>query len=490
MTTIDDKIKLLLQWIEKPTHCGDSAIFNRLQAWSILSLLNKVNQDLETLIEQLDTSLSLDAARINFAIPPMRYLYRKIVWWNYGFEGSEDKLSPQIDQMACCLQNEEDDYHVTSDGFESFKTAMNQLCSKDKISSLTIKNALFQGYSKMVELLGEIRKKTENPEPHLYKKFWDDVFREYYSWSYDDCKENFNDWKKKSIGELSLEELKAKQKKEILKLLETKFCKFCQNPSGGEVKKRKLKIDEDDLEVGTELPEGFDVECTRFEKFIEWKGDCILSLNYEKLGQYIYQYYHKFKGQELYNITYFDIMMDFIHEEMAKIKSDLKQYLKRYQESRSVIATTGNKLDNKCYFSPNKYNSLSDSRKAIVDELLALAEKGNWVDGVTADNIKGMFTVVLGIKETPLSNEESEMSEKLWGMFEHGRGDRLKIVCANLVGYFAEKKLFVDNNTSALSVLFFGNKNSIDNINKGKNGRLSEVTSLLDTHVPKLAKQR
>lgn len=331
-------------------------------------MLNEVNQDLETINEQLDTSLSLDAAKIDIGTTPMRlkFLYKKIGWWKYGLEESADKQSPQIDRMACCLQNEEGAYLVSPDGLESFKTALNQLCNENTISSQTIRNALTRGYSKMVDLLDEIRKKTENPEPHLYKKLWDDFFREYCSQSYDDCKKNFNDWKKKSIGRPSLDELKAKQKKEILKLLKTKFFRFCPNPSGGAIKKRKLKIDEDDLEVGTELPEGFDVECTKFEKFIEWKGGCILSLNYEKLGQYIYLYYHKLEGHEPYSITYFDIMMDFIHEEMAKIKPDLKQYLKRYQEHQFEELLN----DCKKIFEPFKKYLKDDIRQTIIDEYL------------------------------------------------------------------------------------------------------------------------
>lgn len=135
-------------------------------------------------------------------------------------------------------------------------------------------------------------------------------------------------------------------------------------------------------------------------------------------------------------------------------------------------------------------NSSKDTRQAILDELMALAEKGDWVEGITTDDAKGMLTTVLGRGETPLSDEETEMSEELWGMLEHGRGDRVKIVCANLVGYFAEKKLFVNNDTPALSVQFFGNKKSIDNINKGKNGRLSKVTPLLDAYAPKMVKKR
>lgn len=72
-----------------------------------------------------------------------------------------------------------------------------------------------------------------------------------------------------------------------------------------------------------------------------------------------------------------------------------------------------------------------DGRTAIADELFALAEKGDWADGVTADDVKGMLAAVLGMGETPLSNEASEMSEELWGMLEHGRGDRVRVVCEN-----------------------------------------------------------
>ena len=146
-------------------------------------------------------------------------------------------------------------------------------------------------------------------------------------------------------------------------------------------------------------------------------------------------------------------------------------------------------VDGKCS-GGTQNNSSRDTRKAIFDELMDLAEKGEWVNGISAENIKGMLRNVLGVGETQLSEEETEMSEELWYMLEHGRGDRVKIVCENLVGYYAEKKIFVNNDTPALSVQFFGNKKSIDNINKGKNGRLSKVTRLLDAYLPKIEKKR
>ena len=187
-------------------------------------------------------------------------------------------------------------------------------------------------------------------------------------------------------------------------------------------------------------------------------------------------------------------MSDTYHYEEGAIHNDHKKVL---QIGSVGVSDVGKLLG--AFFSSdiedavieeNDGRKLPDSRQAILDELMALVEKGDWVDGITTDDVKGMLTVVLGRGETPLSDEETEMSEELWGMLEHGRGDRVKIVCANLVGYFAEKKLFVNNDTPALSVQFFGNKKSIDNINKGKNGRLSKVTPLLDAYAPKMVKKR
>lgn len=147
-------------------------------------------------------------------------------------------------------------------------------------------------------------------------------------------------------------------------------------------------------------------------------------------------------------------------------------------------------VDGNCAGVPQD-NTSKDSRQAIIDELFALAEKGYWVTGITAEDINGMLTVVLGRDETPLNEEEKEMSEKLWYMLEHGRGgNRIRVIWQNLVGYFWNKKLLNAKSAPELNKSFFGDKEGSDNINKGRNGRLAEVTPLLDAYVPKLAKKR
>lgn len=140
---------------------------------------------------------------------------------------------------------------------------------------------------------------------------------------------------------------------------------------------------------------------------------------------------------------------------------------------------------------------LPERRQAILDQLLDWVDRGDWVKEVTAEEVKTMLRTVLGIGEMPLSEREAEMSATLWEMLERGRGnDRVKITWQNMVGYFADKKLFNKNGSPSLNEDFFGTKNDYSNIDKGRpsndrNGdnmppRFRKVLPLLDKHVPKL----
>ena len=140
---------------------------------------------------------------------------------------------------------------------------------------------------------------------------------------------------------------------------------------------------------------------------------------------------------------------------------------------------------------------LPERRQAILDQLLDWVERGDWVKKVTAEEVKTMLRTVLGIGEMSLSEREAEMSATLWEMLERGRGnDRVKITWQNMVGYFADKKLFNKNGSPSLNEDFVGTKNDYSNIDKGRpnndrNGdnmppRFRKVVPLLDKHVPKL----
>ena len=135
-------------------------------------------------------------------------------------------------------------------------------------------------------------------------------------------------------------------------------------------------------------------------------------------------------------------------------------------------------------------NTTGDSRREIVEELFSLVDNGPWVNGITAGDIKLMLTTVLGMGETPLSNKNAVRSKELWKMLEHGRGgNRIRIAWQNIAGYLWSKNLLEAQSAPKLNMDFFGDKEGSDNINKGRNGRLSEIEPLLDEYMPKIKKK-
>lgn len=146
--------------------------------------------------------------------------------------------------------------------------------------------------------------------------------------------------------------------------------------------------------------------------------------------------------------------------------------------------------------SANDYKvMLSTPRQNIFNQLLNLADKGDWVNGITSEDVKTRLKIVLGQGETPLSAKEAELSEVLWHLLESGRGDRVKIVWQNLVGYLDDKKLFRQKGSPALNRDFFGDDKGYTNIDKGRPSKglmtpdFESIIPLLDAYVPKLDKK-
>ena len=111
--------------------------------------------------------------------------------------------------------------------------------------------------------------------------------------------------------------------------------------------------------------------------------------------------------------------------------------------------------------------ALNATRQSILDQLQDYADKGDWVNGITSENVKAMLKAVLGVDEN-LSAQEAEQSETLWHLLESGRGDRVKIVWQNMVGYLDDKKLFRLKGSPALNKDFFGDDKGYTNIDKGR----------------------
>lgn len=360
MLYINEEIEQLHQLIASPPDAAATGFFSRLYAWGVLSLFNRVNNELETLSERLDTSIDLDALGIKFDT------YCDIDYWTPYWskppqrQWSSENHQTAINRMTDYLPNGKKEYLVTPEVLDSFKTAMHQLCDEEKISARALGYALDEGISKIQQLLYELRYKVENPELHLYDKLWVTLFDTYYEYE-----PNYHEWYQE-IGTPTIEDLKAKQKQEIYNLLKTGFFRFAKQPTGGEVKRRKMIIGEDDLEVGCLVDKDFETECAKLDRYVEWKENSILTINYERLGQYIYKNYKKFDEDDFINIVDFDATMDLIHEDMARLKPNLAQYLKRYQEHQLEELLN----DIKKVFEPFKVFLKESIRPTLIDEYL------------------------------------------------------------------------------------------------------------------------
>ena len=133
--------------------------------------------------------------------------------------------------------------------------------------------------------------------------------------------------------------------------------------------------------------------------------------------------------------------------------------------------------------------ALTPLRQSILDQLQDYADKGDWVNGITSENVKAMLKAVLGVAVN-LSAQEAEQSETLWHLLESGRGDRVKIVWQNMVGYLDDRKLFRLKGSPALNKDFFGDDKGYTNIDKGRPSKglltadFESIIPLLDAYCP------
>ncbi|MDE6688785.1 MAG: hypothetical protein K2J86_02705 [Prevotella sp.] len=124
------------------------------------------------------------------------------------------------------------------------------------------------------------------------------------------------------------------------------------------------------------------------------------------------------------------------------------------------------------------HDTPAPSRQGIVDALMDLIDKGAWEKGVSAEDVKAGMQNLLN----------DEHSDAMWQLLENGRGDRLRVLWQNMIGYFTVHGMLPANMSSpALNKMFFGDKDKYDNINKGKhedemsNG-FRDVLPLLNKH--------
>ena len=142
---------------------------------------------------------------------------------------------------------------------------------------------------------------------------------------------------------------------------------------------------------------------------------------------------------------------------------------------------------NRVYEQPNEAeeNRISVARQSKLDEIIGILQKGKWKEPATSENIALFLNTVFGQELSLLEESDKPLCDKMWALVEGGRGDRMKIVPANLAGFFSEENL-LSGSSKEISNDLFENEDQTNNINKG-NSNYSSSESFCDV-VPFLKK--
>lgn len=123
---------------------------------------------------------------------------------------------------------------------------------------------------------------------------------------------------------------------------------------------------------------------------------------------------------------------------------------------------------------------LTETEQGIVDELMAIIEKGNWNRGYTVTRMKAGMRQVLGLSQQ-LNEKEGQMSEEFWKLLKKRKNSdaekSLKITFLNFVGWCQREGVdIISGGSPGVCETFFGIHNDEDYraIDKGRGGKVAK----------------
>ena len=180
--------------------------------------------------------------------------------------------------------------------------------------ALELNDAIEKQVALLNRMLKEAQQRSEAAPPSFFANFYRHL-KSHYDWRL--VMARYEKWKR-DVGGLNFDMLKDKQTLEVADFLKRKILHFTQKPSGREIRKVDLDKVVPHLPYGYELPKEFKNCCARFKRFILWVGD-ILKIDYEMYGNYLFMYYFDLTADERQAIIELDIMLDLIHQDMARL---------------------------------------------------------------------------------------------------------------------------------------------------------------------------
>ena len=138
---------------------------------------------------------------------------------------------------------------------------------------------------------------------------------------------------------------------------------------------------------------------------------------------------------------------------------------------------------------PSQSRKLNKVEQQILDQLMDLAEKGNWTQGATVESIQAGMKRALGVGD-PLPKELQSQSEQLWVLFKKRDGcdaeKSLRVTWLNIAGWSVKKGVLKCMSSPSLCKSFFEDCGEHDYkaIDKGRENpskRFGSIFKLLET---------
>ena len=307
-----------------------SPLVRRLMAFAILSEMYNVIEQLKELNNKMVVELSEEAADIDFDLWLKIDRNSKIqrVFNSELYIGNDEDDATIVKAVELFPVGKSSTFNEASES--QFITGLRNLNSDRTLNHSDIAAALNNGIKLIFRLLSEIKEKLTNISDELYENYCYHFLARDFDLVFQQVERDYKSWKEEHEWN-SIQALEDKRTQEILKLLLCGVFKHSTTPTNREINDCIVKITPEALEHNTQIPKDIDVECARFARFVIMK-ECIMWLDYTKLGKYLFKHYKELTFEESCTIKAFDLLLDYIHRDMAAYNPKLEKFLKDYEE--------------------------------------------------------------------------------------------------------------------------------------------------------------
>ena len=313
---------------------GLNPISRRMYIMGVISEMIPIITDLSVINDNLPNALTAEDARLK----SLSSFYEDIGIESLKIpqlESNDEEGGYIINYITDLFPHDDKNYKFSSDNLDRLKTGIRTLCSEVNISDRDINFAFTKGMSEISGLLYKIQEKKKRIKSEQYEDFWNQIESRDDDLYIEGAQANYEKWREEH-DDCDIQDLKDKVTQEILKLLQTGIFNQDTTPTKRDIKNSVIKISDDALEPDMIIPDGIEIECARFSKYVSFKED-ILVLDYTALGKYIYKHMNKISDEQIDALIYFNFMLWPIHREMAVLEPKLKKYLPYSDDNTNEI---------------------------------------------------------------------------------------------------------------------------------------------------------